>query len=144
MDGRSNESRYPNLAGLPAPYVESRLKYFRDKTERGNQMNAQAAPLSDADISTLADHYSRMPASGTASGAHPELVQEKGCVACHGIDGRATAPIYPNLSGQWTTYLRLQLMAYRSGKRQNGIMNGFAAALTDDEIRALAEHYGED
>ncbi len=71
-----------------------------------------------------------------------QLVQEKGCVACHGLDGRAIAESYPNLNGQWERYLRLQLIAYRDGKRQNGIMQGMAATLTDEEINVLAEHYG--
>ncbi len=70
------------------------------------------------------------------------LAEEKGCVACHGLQGESLAPIYPKLSGQWEKYLRLQLFAYRDGKRENAIMNGMAATLTDDEIRALAEHYG--
>lgn len=70
------------------------------------------------------------------------VAEEKGCVACHGLQGEALAPIYPKLSGQWEKYLRLQLFAYRDGKRENAIMNGMAASLTDDEIRALAEHYG--
>ena len=70
------------------------------------------------------------------------LAVEKGCVACHGADGKGTAPIYPSLNGQWERYLRLQLMSYRDGKRVNSIMNGFASSLSDDEIRALAEHYG--
>jgi cytochrome c553 len=70
------------------------------------------------------------------------VAQEKGCVACHGLQGEALAPIYPKLSGQWEKYLRLQLIAYRDGKRENAIMNGMAATLTDDEIRALAKHYG--
>lgn len=70
------------------------------------------------------------------------LVQEKGCVACHGSDGRSTAAIYPNLNMQWERYLRTQLLRYRSGERNNAIMNGFAASLTDQEIRTLAQHYG--
>ncbi len=45
--GKSNSSRYPHLAGQTAPYLESRLRYFRAKEEPGNHMNAQAAPLSD-------------------------------------------------------------------------------------------------
>ena len=70
------------------------------------------------------------------------LAEAKGCVACHGVNGKGTVEIYPNLNGQWERYLRLQLLAYRSGERDNAIMNGMAAALTDDEIRALAAHYG--
>ena len=70
------------------------------------------------------------------------LASEKGCIACHGKDGVAIAPIYPNLAGQWKRYLREQLHAYRSGRRQNNVMQGFAAGLTDDEIQRLADHYG--
>ncbi|NJN53038.1 MAG: cytochrome c [Gammaproteobacteria bacterium] len=70
-----------------------------------------------------------------------ELAVEKGCVACHGYNGRSIAPTFPNLDGQWETYLRLQLMAYRAGTRDNAIMTDQAAALTDAEIRALARHF---
>ncbi|XOV82824.1 MAG: c-type cytochrome [bacterium] len=70
------------------------------------------------------------------------LAQEKGCVACHGVNGKATVASYPNLNGQWERYLRLQLRAYRDGPRENAIMNGMAASLTDGEINALAAHYG--
>ena len=35
-----------------------------------------------------------------------------------------------------------QLHAYRSGRRQNNVMQGFAAGLSDDDIRRLADHYG--
>ncbi len=72
------------------------------------------------------------------------LAEEKGCIACHGLDGVAIAPSYPNLAGQWERYLRLQLRAYRDGKRQNQIMAGFAAELSDDDIRELASFYGDD
>lgn len=84
-------------------------------------------------------------ALSACSAEHPDgaaLAQDKGCVACHGLDGKAIAGSYPNLNGQWERYLRLQLIAYRSGKRDNAVMNGMAATLTDEEINALAEHYG--
>ncbi len=82
-------------------------------------------------------------ATASAADAGSDLLVEKGCVACHGADGVAVAPSYPNLAGQWERYLRLQLLAYRSGERKNAVMAGFAATLTDDEIRALAAHYGD-
>ena len=71
------------------------------------------------------------------------LAATKGCIACHGTSGVAQIDGYPNLSGQWEEYLRLQLMAYRSGSRTNALMNGMAEGLTDPEIRALAAHYGK-
>ena len=57
-DGKSNASRYPNLAGQNAPYLVSRLKYFRSEEEPGNQMNAQAVLLTDDEIDLLADYFS--------------------------------------------------------------------------------------
>lgn len=58
-DGKSNASRYPNLAGQNAPYLVSRLKYFRAEEEPGNQMNAQAVLLTDEEIDLLADYFSK-------------------------------------------------------------------------------------
>ncbi|NIP14185.1 MAG: c-type cytochrome [Pseudomonadales bacterium] len=60
-NGRSTQPRYPNIAGQNAAYLEARLNYFRDEIEPNNRMNGQAAPLSDEDIVSLADHFSAMP-----------------------------------------------------------------------------------
>jgi cytochrome c553 len=57
QNGIASSDRYPNLAGQSVPYLVARLKYFRDGTERGNQMNGQAAPLSDDDIEKLAAYF---------------------------------------------------------------------------------------
>ena len=70
------------------------------------------------------------------------LAAEKGCVACHGINGRAIAPMYPNLNGQWEKYLRKQLVAYRDGSRKNAIMSLQAENLSNEDIAVLAAHYG--
>ena len=82
----------------------------------------------------------------TACGGHAvdggALAAEKGCVACHGTKGKAIAPMYPNLNGQWESYLRKQLVAYRDGSRKNAIMSLQAQNLSDDDIAVLAAHYG--
>ena len=70
------------------------------------------------------------------------LAVEKGCVACHGTSGKAIAPMYPNLNGQWEKYLRKQLVAYRDGSRKNAIMSLQAENLSDEDIAVLAAHYG--
>jgi cytochrome c553 len=59
--GKSSESRYPHLAGQHALYLEARLKYFRDGIESSNQMNGQAAPLTDEEIAVLADYFAGLP-----------------------------------------------------------------------------------
>lgn len=63
------------------------------------------------------------------------------CAACHGADGNSTIPTNPILAGQYESYLVRALQDYRSGARQNAIMAGFAAALSDQEIRDLAAYF---
>ena len=66
------------------------------------------------------------------------------CASCHGPDGKATAPIYPNLAGQNAPYLEMALKAYKAGQRtggQAGIMTGMTAALSDADIANLAAYY---
>lgn len=63
------------------------------------------------------------------------------CAACHGADGNSTVPTNPKLAGQYESYLVQALKSYRSGDRQNAIMNGFATNLSDAEIKALAEYF---
>ncbi|MBS83365.1 MAG: cytochrome C [Gammaproteobacteria bacterium] len=63
------------------------------------------------------------------------------CIACHGIDGNSTNKIYPKLAGQYKDYLVNTLLGYKSGKRKNAIMNGFAANLTEQDINDLALYF---
>lgn len=66
------------------------------------------------------------------------------CAACHGANGKATIPTYPNLAGQNEAYLVEALKAYKAKNRTGGqavIMQGQAAALSDDDIANLAAYY---
>lgn len=63
------------------------------------------------------------------------------CASCHGELGVAIAPLYPNLAGQYESYLIHALKAYQSGDRSNAVMGGMAAALTAEEIANLAAYY---
>ena len=61
------------------------------------------------------------------------------CAACHGPAGnQPSAPENPILAGQHYDYLVHTLKAYKSGKRNNAIMKGFAASLTQQDIEDLA------
>jgi len=44
------------------------------------------------------------------------------CVACHGMDGNSSNPVWPNLAAQNPGYLVAQLEAFKSGKRVNPAM----------------------
>ncbi len=63
---------------------------------------------------------------------------EVACALCHGPSGVASLPNAPHLAGQQAIYVSEQLRNYRSGKRQNEVMNMIAKPLTDLEIAQLA------
>jgi cytochrome c553 len=66
------------------------------------------------------------------------------CAACHGANGIAMIPTYPNLAGQNAGYISAALKAYKAGQRTGGqaaIMTGMAAPLSDADIANLAAYY---
>lgn len=94
--------------------------------------NAVVTPARVLDLRRL------QPVSGdAAAGAGKAAV----CAACHGMQGMAVAPNFPNLAGQSATYLYVQLKAFHGGQRSDPVMSGQAAALSDADMRDLASHY---
>jgi cytochrome c553 len=76
-------------------------------------------------------------AAGKAEAGKQKAAQV--CAACHGPQGnKPTAPENPILAGQHYDYLVRALQDYKSGKRNNAIMKGFAASLSAREIEDLA------
>ena len=63
------------------------------------------------------------------------------CAACHGMDGNSPQPDYPKLAGQYADFLAKALRDYKSGARKNPVMQGFAAALSRQDIDNLAAYY---
>lgn len=63
------------------------------------------------------------------------------CFACHGADGNAVDPQYPRLAGQYNAYLQQVLHEYKDGRRNNPIMKGFAATLSDQDIEDVAAYF---
>ena len=83
------------------------------------------------------------PAAAPVKAAKPDLVAGEArftavCAACHGADGNSGTPGYPKLAQQHPEYLVKQLQEYKSGKRKNAIMQGFAATLSDDDMKNVA------
>jgi cytochrome c553 len=75
--------------------------------------------------------------------AKPDLVKGEAsytavCAACHGADGNSGTPAYPKLAHQHPEYLVKQLQEFKSGKRANAIMSGFAGALAGDDMKNIA------
>lgn len=115
--------------------------------------NEQAAALasqggSDTDTSTVVsvagnvDIVSSTPAAAiyagdVASGKEKSAV----CAACHGADGNSLAAIYPSLAGQSANYLTKQLADFKSGDRQDPVMAGMVAGLTQEDMKDLGAFF---
>ncbi|BFN30536.1 cytochrome c [Vibrio harveyi] len=66
------------------------------------------------------------------------------CAACHGADGIAVIPGYPNLKGQNEQYIESSIKAYKAGQRTGGlapVMQAQANLLSDEDIANLAAYY---
>jgi cytochrome c553 len=67
------------------------------------------------------------------------------CSNCHGMDGQAVNPNFPNLAGQQPAYFIAQLKSFQSHNRLDPAgfeyMWGLSRSLTDAQIRELAAYY---
>jgi len=65
------------------------------------------------------------------------------CIACHGPNGNSVVPANPSLAGQPAEYITQQLAHFKSGLRVNPIMQGMAATLQPDDMKAIGIYYSQ-
>ena len=99
-------------------------------------------------VASISSAAATEAAKPKADPAKAKPIVEGVCVACHGADGNSPAPTNPNLAGQHPDYIYKQLSNFKAadGKpalRNNPIMGGMAAALSDEDMRNLAAYFGE-
>ncbi len=87
--------------------------------------------------------FTAFAAGEAPKAAKPDLVKGEAlytavCAACHGADGNSAIAANPKLSAQHPEYLVKQLHEFKSGKRNNAVMKGFASALSDDDMRNIS------
>jgi cytochrome c553 len=85
-----------------------------------------------------------LPAVASAGDVAAGKAKAAVCAACHGQNGMAQIPTYPNLAGQNEQYLVHALKAYKAKDRSGGqaaIMQGQAAALSDEDIANVAAYF---
>lgn len=134
----------PKLGGQNAAYIVAALTEYRSGARPHPTMVSQAMSMSDQDMRDIAAYFATdnpVKSDGRPTSTAPAAAQV--CVACHGNEGVGILPEYPTLSGQHRDYIEHSLHAYRRGTRQNAIMQGFAAQLSDADIRALAAYFAQ-
>ena len=167
QDGNSAIASFPKIAGLGEKYLTAQLRHIKAGERVIVEMTGLLDYMSDQDLQDMAAYYNskKIQISGakeiTLTGINdPEKVLEMGenlyragnlktgvaaCIACHSPSGKGNGPAgYPALGGQYAEYTEKQLLAYRNGERNSGanakIMQGVAMALSDKEIKALANY----
>jgi cytochrome c553 len=81
----------------------------------------------------------------TAAKADPAAGEAKYtavCAACHGADGNSGTPANPKLAQQHPEYIAKQLMDFKTGKRVSPVMQGFAAQLSEADMKNIGAFIG--
>jgi cytochrome c553 len=161
--GRAAADGYqPRLAGKPAGYLYHQLLNFRDGRRPYALMSQLLAPLSDAYLLEIAEHFAGLdvpylPAPGktpnalsnSVEWARGEALVKRGdaalklpaCAQCHGSALMGVLPAIPALLGLPRDYLNAQLGAWRTGARHAmapDCMAQIAQRLAPTDIAALS------
>ena len=155
-DGNSVNPEWPKLAGQHPNYIIKELNDFKNDKRVNATMSPMAKPLSEQDMADLAAYFSSQAKKlGEADQTKVGLGEQvyKGgnnatgvaaCAACHGPTGAGNpAANFPSLNGQHATYVKAQLLNFRSGARANDagrMMRNVAAKMSDAEIDSVAEY----
>ena len=99
-------------------------------------------------LAALAGSLSAAVALAQAPAGKPDLAKaqtivKEVCSACHGQDGNSPTAINPSLAGQPAEYITLQLTHFKTGLRANPVMQGMAATLTPEDMKALGAYFSQ-
>ena len=100
-----------------------------------------ALAIAGATMRSVASFAAETQVAATADPAKGQQIVTQVCSACHGADGNSASPANPNLAGQGATYIAIQLSYFKAGTRNNPVMAGFAAALSQADMANLGAYF---
>ena len=156
-DGNSVVGQWPTLAGQRESYTLAQLIHVQKGERMIESMMGLLDNYSEDQLRDIAAFYAAQDVKvGQADSINFELGQRiyragnlsngvPACTGCHGPQGKGVESAgYPMLSGQKAEYVVTSLVAYKNGERVHSsnakIMQGIAARLTTEEIRAVANY----
>jgi cytochrome subunit of sulfide dehydrogenase len=133
----STDSSIPTIGGFSTKYIVESMKAFRKKVRPCKEVTIPSGPkkgtrsdmckeitnLTDADFEAVAKHYSAQKffrvsqPFDAAKAKQGQTVYKLRCEKCHENNGSSPHEDNGILAGQWTPYLREQLVSFRAGKR---------------------------
>ncbi len=161
-NGASSEPQIPIIGGYSAKYISDSIKNFRKKTRPCAEVTIPSGPkkgtksdmckvtddLSEADAEAVSKHFAaqkfvRAKQSFDASKVQKgSTVYKLRCEKCHENNGSSADEDNGILAGQWTPYLRDQLVAFRAGRRPSDEkMKQRLERVTKEEEEALLHFF---
>jgi cytochrome c553 len=144
--GNSVTPGVPSIAGQPKLFIEHQLVLIREELRPAPQMLTVVKAMKDAEITRLAEHFSRLPAKSMETGKPDPRLAQRGmerakalrCGVCHVADFKGQNQV-PRLAAQRSEYLVAEMRAYRDNKRKGGdtIMAATLYGVSDADIEAL-------
>ena len=153
-DGSRGSPANPILQSQHPEYLVKQLTEFKSGKRANAIMSGMSATLVEADMKNVAAFYaSKQAKPGFAKDKNLVTLGEKiyrggiadrnipACAGCHSPTGAGIPAQYPRLGGQHADYTEAQLVAFRSGARNNSVpMMGVAAKMNDREIKAVSDY----
>lgn len=155
-DGNSANPLWPKLAGQDAQYLAKQLHDFKTGKRKDPMMAPFAMGLSEQDMADIAAYFAGQKTSPGAAQADAEGVKlgqhlyrggnaksgVSACMSCHGPSGHGIPPRFPRVSGQQAAYTEKQMLAFKSGQRNNDneIMTRIAFRMSEAEIKAVSQY----
>jgi len=161
-NGISNEPSVPTIAGASAPFLEFSLfaykdnqrpavesKYFSGDLKRpATDMKKIVEPLSDAQITKIAEYFANQPFKAAQQTYNSSLVEigsqvhNRKCKKCHEDGGSNPDDDSGILAGQWSLYLNQSMQHYRDGSREmDKKMKQKIDEMSEQEWEALVAFY---
>lgn len=83
--------------------------------------------------------------AGPATAGDPVVGKRQAatCTACHGQDGKALNPAWPNLAGQNQAYLLKQMKDMKAGKREVPMCQPFLMNFSDRYMEDMAAYFSQ-
>jgi cytochrome c553 len=158
MHGEGAPTGAARLAGQNAEYMSHALSMFKAKTRASAIMQPIAQTLSDAQMSELANYFSKQKAPWVEarSAVAPQVLRagkqlsETGaanaaaCFSCHGKQGNGNGARFPSIAGQPAQFVIDRLHEFQARAQakvpQPGTMTAVAATLDEQQIKAAAAY----
>jgi len=159
VDGLGRDTgAFPKLARQTPKYLVASLQAYARRERHSGIMGPIAARLTQDEIEELARYYANLPPqrSVSATSSNTEAIARgreialqgipqrrvPACIECHGPRAGPRNPIYPDLTGQYSEYLLLQLELFsqqrRGGTPYAHLMHFVAGHLTPEQMRDVA------